>query len=147
MKQINSKPLHEGLAVIVSRIHRASSIFMAQKMADYAVGPGQHAFLLAMRDYPGMHQEDISRMLRIDKAYVTRALSQLEQRGLVQRTVDQRDKRAMCCRLTEPGQAAADEAALALESWQSKLEAALGDSSEHIHQALLNACITLEEAP
>jgi len=63
----------------------------------------QYAALTAIDDKPGIEQTALGRTAAIDKATLAAMLTRLEQRGLVERSVDGADRRRRVLHLTDEG--------------------------------------------
>ena len=65
-----------------------------------------HIVLSALDKSPGLTQVELGRALGMDKTTLTSELDRLERAGLVERTVDPRDRRARVLAVTAAGDAA-----------------------------------------
>jgi DNA-binding MarR family transcriptional regulator len=63
----------------------------------------QHILLSALHISPGMTQHELGRAVGMDKTTLTSELDRLERAGLVQRSVDPRDRRARVLAVTAQG--------------------------------------------
>ncbi len=87
-------------------LHRA-----AQRMRSVTGGAAeqhglslrQHILLSALHISPGMTQHELGRAVGMDKTTLTSELDRLERAGLVQRSVDPRDRRARVLAVTAQG--------------------------------------------
>ncbi len=61
----------------------------------------QHIFLIRIMENPGINQEDLSQLLRIDKTTTAKALKKLEEKGYVNRLKSKQDLRSLCIWPTE----------------------------------------------
>ncbi len=71
--------------------------------------PMELKVLLHIAHHPGCTASDLSRHSGRDKAQVTRLIQQLEQRGWVHRTADERDRRSHRLEITPTGEAIHDQ--------------------------------------
>jgi DNA-binding MarR family transcriptional regulator len=55
---------------------------------------GQHSFLTRIMENPGISQEELSHMLRIDKTTTAKALKKLEEKGYIKKHKSRIDKRS-----------------------------------------------------
>ncbi len=76
-----------------SIIHRQSSIALDRKLKAEQISASQYTHILVICENPGVSQEEISRLLRIDKGSVARTIQQFERKGYVTRIVSAQDKR------------------------------------------------------
>jgi DNA-binding MarR family transcriptional regulator len=99
-------------------LHRA-----AQRMRTVTGGEAEqhglslrdHIVLSALHKRPGLTQIELGRALGIDKTTLTSELDRLERSGLVERTVDPRDRRARTIAVTGKGETLRSGAATAAE--------------------------------
>jgi DNA-binding MarR family transcriptional regulator len=94
---------YESLGKWISLLYRQAQIYITHELKPYNIGYGQFPFLNALFQKDGIHQEEISQMLAIDKATTGRAMRKLEKEGYVNRVVDTKDKRAYKIFLTQKG--------------------------------------------
>jgi DNA-binding MarR family transcriptional regulator len=59
----------------------------------YDIGRGQHAFLTRIYENPGINQEELSFMLKMDKTTVAKALKKLEENNFIRRVRSSEDNR------------------------------------------------------
>jgi MarR family transcriptional regulator, temperature-dependent positive regulator of motility len=74
----------------------------AQDAADYT--KPQYALLRAVHEHPGLDQSRAVVMTGTDKATTAALVERLHRRGLLDRTVDETDRRRRLLRLTEAGE-------------------------------------------
>jgi len=88
-------------------LHRAAQRLRAETGAA-AQAHGRtlrdHIVVSALHKSPGLTQVELGRALGMDKTTLTSELDRLEQAGLVERTVDVRDRRARVLGLTAAGE-------------------------------------------
>ncbi|MBF4692128.1 MarR family winged helix-turn-helix transcriptional regulator [Fusibacter ferrireducens] len=89
---------------ILRNIHTASrSILYIRNISfsKYGLQRGQHTFLTRIVENPGITQEDISLLLRIDRTTTAKAVKKIEAKGLIIRKKSTTDRRAWCLYPTE----------------------------------------------
>lgn len=74
-------------------LHRMTMKHVADGLKEHGVGSGQAMFLLELFHCDGVRQEELSRLLNVDGATTTRAITRLTQEGLVERRPDPEDGR------------------------------------------------------
>lgn len=79
----------------ISILYRMWHIFFQRNLEDLAVPVGQIPFLRILEKFPNLSQDEISKMLYIDKATTAKALKCMEKSGLIIRKKDENDKRMM----------------------------------------------------
>ncbi|MFF2483100.1 MarR family winged helix-turn-helix transcriptional regulator [Paenibacillus sp. NPDC058071] len=79
---------------------------LSKELAPYNIGSGgQHSFLLTILSRPGITQEQLTQMLKFDKATTARSIKQLEQAGYLTREPDPNDGRSQLLFPTEKAKA------------------------------------------
>lgn len=79
---------------------------------------------------------DIEKRVSLEKSKISRAVSRLEARGLLTKSVDDADRRLLKLALTAEGSALLAQLVPIATAYQAKLEAALGGQTEALHEAL-----------
>jgi DNA-binding MarR family transcriptional regulator len=88
---------------LVRRLHQIHVAIFLEEMAEDNITPIQFGLLSALADLPGIDQLSLAEEIGIDRANVADVLTRLEGRGLVLRTVSERDNRRKLCVPTEQG--------------------------------------------
>jgi DNA-binding MarR family transcriptional regulator len=112
---------------------------MAQQMApgiDPSVDPRLLVLLNLIADRGPVRAADLVEVLAVDQSTVSRQLAALEGHGLVQRSVDPRDRRAALVEVTAEGQQAMH---LARVAWQRTLADITAGWSDERKVALLRS--------
>lgn len=78
----------------IAQIYRNNLIALSKDFANLKLGAGQYVFLAQLFETDGINQEELSEILKIDKANTARALKKLEEEGYIRRERDLYDKRA-----------------------------------------------------
>jgi len=92
---------------LVRRLHQLSTQVFTQRVleAGYDLTPVQFAALDALRHSPGVDQASLADMIAKDRATTGAVVDRLRQKGLIERVVNSRDKRARELTLTDKGEA------------------------------------------
>ncbi|EAQ04255.1 transcriptional regulatory protein [Pseudooceanicola batsensis HTCC2597] len=95
---------------LIRRLHQRSTRVFADRMreAGYDLTPVQFVALDALRENAGIDQAGLAQAIAKDRATVGAVLDRLEQKGLIERAVSRRDKRARELALTDAGRAMVD---------------------------------------
>ncbi|PKM77222.1 MAG: MarR family transcriptional regulator [Firmicutes bacterium HGW-Firmicutes-15] len=88
--------------VLTKAQHNVHQLFKAE-LAPYGVTPGQYAVLRCLWDENGLTARKLADRLYLDGSTITGILDRMEQRGLVEKLVDPKDRRALQVMLTETG--------------------------------------------
>jgi len=102
MTHVSTMPGH-----LIRRLHQISThVFMTRtKEAGFDLTSVQFAALEAIRQSPGIDQAGLAEAVAKDRATIGAVADRLEQKGLVSRKVNLRDKRARKLTLTDEGEA------------------------------------------
>lgn len=92
---------------------------------------------------PGIYVSELAQNLHIAPSQTSRMLKALEERGLIGRKVDARDRRNTCVSLTEEGQRASQETQCFMEHYMERVLRAMGE--ERV-EGLIALCNELADA-
>lgn len=76
-----------------SILHRQSDVFLSRKLYDLGLNATQFAYLMCLCENPGISQEQLSSMMRIDKGSVSKSVHQLVELDYITYTISETDKR------------------------------------------------------
>ena len=115
----------ENVGKYISQLYRRGGAFISKRMEEYNIGQGQFMFLMELYIEDGKNQEDLSKIIKIDKGTTARAIKQLEEEGYVRREKDNLDKRANKVFLTEKGMDIKEDIYKILSQWESIISQSL----------------------
>lgn len=101
--------IEDSLGYLVNRAARAFASRLATELRPFDVGIGQWAVLMHLWSNDGMTQAQLARRIAIEQPTMVRTIDRMERDGLVTRSPDPRDRRAIRISLTERGSALRDE--------------------------------------
>ena len=113
-----------------SILHRRSQQFIIEACADLVLYYSEYVMLIRLFANEGVSQDELASMLCLDKAVVTRAVKNLEERGFLHRDKDSTDRRVKRLFLTEYGKSRKNYLEGILDVWVNELAA--GMPSEEI---------------
>jgi DNA-binding MarR family transcriptional regulator len=96
--------------VAVARACHSVERALAVALQPLDLKPGQLDVLMNLYRQPGLSQHELARKLLVGRSNVTMLLPQLEQRALVRRESDEKDRRILRLFLTQSGEALLAEA-------------------------------------
>jgi DNA-binding MarR family transcriptional regulator len=105
MKKLYHKPRQFGHWASV--LHRMRNVYFEHELKPYGIGHGQDRILSMLhhltveKEYKEVKQVDLSRILYLDKATVTRSIKKLEKKGFITRTRSEKDSREYLIALTD----------------------------------------------
>ena len=79
----------------MGQINRCGGMYRTARLPENAPPPFHHNFITAICEHPGYSQDQLSRLLCLNKSTVTRRLTYLEENGFVTRSPSDVDKRVM----------------------------------------------------
>lgn len=121
----------------INIITRCGNMYRSERLKDTDLGPTHHAYLFNICRNPGISQEQLAKMIYINKSNVTRNLATLEKNGYIERRPSETDKRVM---LVFPTQKAEEVLPLLREiihDWNSLVAADLSEEELEQLQSIL----------
>ena len=119
----------------LSHISKKMHMYLNKNLEKYGISKGQiHFLLLLYKKGNGLTQEQISKLLDIDKANTTRALKKLIENGYVEKRRDEKDKRIFRVYLTQKSLQLKPKIKEVLIELEKKLT--IGISQKELEQAL-----------
>lgn len=89
----------------IAVIHRKTQIYWNRELKEYGISASEFPLLFEVYQREGITQDELSLMLALDKAAVTRTIQSLTEKGIVERRKDADDHRCNRIFLTEKGRA------------------------------------------
>lgn len=77
----------------ISLINRYTQIYLGKELKPYEMGPGQGMPFVELFANEGKSQDELSQLIKIDKATTARSLAKLEDKGYIIRKRDSADNR------------------------------------------------------
>ena len=79
----------------INLVSRSAEVFREERLKDCGIRGCQSKYVLVIAQNPGVSQEDISRMLFVNKSNVARQIGFLETAGFVKKVGNDKDRRAV----------------------------------------------------
>ena len=79
----------------INLVSRSAEVFREERLKDCGIRGCQSKYVLVIAQNPGFSQEDISRMLFVNKSNVARQIGFLETAGFVKKVGNDKDRRAV----------------------------------------------------
>lgn len=133
----------DNLHFLLMKCFHHSNKAIVQKNAALSLLPGQGKILECLAEEDGLLPKELGRRCVIDKSTITSLLSKMEQKGLIKRTQDSMDKRAVNIWLTDVGRAYSKKA---IKNGQDVDRAILDVLSRHQREELKDILKTIDEA-
>jgi DNA-binding MarR family transcriptional regulator len=98
-----SWPLDHRPGFLIRRLHQIHVALFQKNCAGFEITPLQYSLLSALAKRGTADQTTLAADVALDRTTTTGALKRLQLRQFVERSTDQRDRRAQVCRLTKAG--------------------------------------------
>lgn len=108
-------------SMIISTMHRLHFSYLNRKLEDYNITFGQVPFLIALNDNDHITQKELANAFSINEGVVTRALQKLQENKLIDRIVNQDDKREKIIIITSKGKELADVLISFEKEWEDEV--------------------------
>jgi len=140
---MTSKSRLEGMysrpGFLLKRCHQVAMAVFLEESRAYNITQSQYGCLRALREYPGVDQIALGRLVGLDRSTAAMVIRTLSGRGLIRRVVDDRDKRRMRLQLTAKGEQLLADMAPAAARAQERVMKGLPDASRKSFLAMLEA--------
>ena len=131
-EEILDKPLG-SLITTISRSHMA---FLYSEIEKLGIG-GQFQFLMGLAREDGIIQEELANNFHMNESTIARALRKLEDAGMVQRKVDENNRRRKIITVTEKGRAAVDAIAKIDQKWEERVQSLSLEEKNKLKEMLM----------
>lgn len=109
------------LGRLVGMISRAHYNYLNSSFKDLNINPTQFSFMVEIKCKKNINQHELSTNCSIDKGAVARALRKLEEQELIEREVDENNRRQNMLSLTEKGYETLNQAKTILDNWEREV--------------------------
>ena len=98
--------IYEMAGHLIRRLNQISAAIFAERMAQEGLDltSVQFAALSVIADASGIDQATLAGAIAYDRATIGGVVDRLEQKGLIERTISKKDRRARTLRLTDAGE-------------------------------------------
>ncbi len=87
----------------------------------FAISMPEWRIMMILAEYPDISADEVCRRTKIEKSVVSRAVARLLKRHLVNRDIDEKDRRRSILRLSETGLSVYDEVMPIARDYEAKL--------------------------
>ncbi|WP_178019027.1 MarR family transcriptional regulator [uncultured Paenibacillus sp.] len=127
-----------SVSKLIAYIQRINQKELAALLKPHGIGGGgNHSYLLAILMTPGLNQDQLTSMIKFDKATTARCVKQLEEAGFIARVVDEHDRRSILLYPTEKGRAFEPTLRQILADFNRQLTAVLSEAEKRQLEGLL----------
>ncbi|WP_434288363.1 MarR family winged helix-turn-helix transcriptional regulator [Celeribacter sp. SCSIO 80788] len=115
--------IHNMAGHLIRRLNQISMSVFTERMKAHGqtMTSVQFAALNAIRAHPGIEQARLAELIAYDRATIGGVLDRLESKGLILRSVCEKDRRARLVSLTETGQALLDDLIPVVRQFQDEI--------------------------
>lgn len=135
--------LEHCLNFVLTKAQQSVHQLFKAELAPYGVTPGQYAILKCLWDENGQTAKQIAERLCLDGSTITGILDRIEQKGLIEKKVDAKDRRALQVLLTKSGQELEKPLTKVIEEANRKALSSIdADRSEDLKKLLQEISLT-----
>lgn len=130
---------------LIRRLHQQSTQVFTQhaREAGFDLTSVQFAAMDAIRQHPGVDQAGVAALIAYDRATIGGVIERLVTKGLVERVVNPRDRRARELRLTEAGSELFDAFLPLVKRLQTEILAPLSDEERTLFLSLARKSLSV----
>ena len=122
------KSKKESISRQIALLYRQELWSISNLLENYNVTFAQLPFIMELYDEQGISQDSLAIKVQVDKAIATRALKQMEQKGLITREINPHDARSKLVFLTEEALSIRPHLLEILNQWNSTLTEDIADN-------------------
>ena len=136
----NAKPLrlHDFLPYKISVVSNTiSSSIAAAYQSKFGLSIAEWRIMVILAEYPGVSADEVCRKTQMEKSIVSRAISKLLRRHLIDREMDETDRRKSILHLTDTGHAVFAEVMPVAKSYEQRFTRGLsGPEKKQLYHLL-----------
>lgn len=125
-----------------SIIYRHGKMMHDRAVSQFGLTGQQMGYMKMIHDNPGISQEEIVRITRIDKGAVAKSIRDMVDKGYVVRDQNPEDKRAYCLSLTDKAEVICREGDRHCREFEKMLSEGLSEEETELFGMLLEKIIT-----
>jgi DNA-binding MarR family transcriptional regulator len=122
--------------VLTKAQNSVQQLFKAE-LAPFGVTPGQYGVLKCLWDQNGLTAKQLAERLSLDSSTITGILDRMENKGLINRYHDVRDRRALCVMITNTGKELEEPLTQAIVNANQKALSKLNEEQSEVLKKLL----------
>lgn len=124
------------LGSLITAVSRAHVAFLFKEIKKFGITGGQFQFLMGLAREDGITQEELASNFHMNESTIARALRKLEDAGMVQREVDESNRRKKIITVTDKGRAAVDVIKKKDEMWEAEIQSLSPDEKNKLKEML-----------
>lgn len=142
-------PLHDLYSrpgFLLKRCHQVSAAIFIEECREFGMTSSQYAALYVLRDYPGIDQIALGRLVGLDRSTIGLVIKLLGERDLIERTVNPHDKRRVRLMLSKAGEKLLEDIVPAARRARNRVLAGLPKELREQFVTVLEAFLVGHEA-
>jgi len=133
--------LEQCINFILTKAQQAVHQVFKAELVPYGVTPGQYGVLMCLWDENGQTVRQLADRLSLDGSTMTGLLDRMEQKGLIEKKPDPKDRRALQVLLTDNANELRESLPLAIDAANKKVLAEMNENQVQAFKKLLwNLC-------
>lgn len=126
-----------GLMKNINQIARCAEQYRTDQLAPLGLTGCQYSYILNVCRQPGVSQEQLAKLICVNKSTVARQLAQLEESGFVRREADEKDRRVIAVYRLRGQNSPMPQVRRVLREWSRYITAELDDNEKGILFSML----------
>jgi len=118
--------------------NRISTLVANAYASRFGLSINEWRIMAILGEYPGVSAEEVCQRTQMEKSIVSRAISRLLQRQLIDRQTDSQDKRRSCLRLTDNGVSVYNEIVPLSYRYEEALQCCFSNEEKQQFDQLIN---------
>jgi len=106
---------------LITYLYKDFKRYCDRQLEPYELANGVYFYLIYINRYPGCSLADLTAVMKVDKAYVTRIVKRLCELGYIRKEKSEKDSRACCLYMLEGGKAALEKIRELFFTWNQEL--------------------------
>ncbi|WP_130861970.1 MarR family winged helix-turn-helix transcriptional regulator [Bacilliculturomica massiliensis] len=116
---------------------RCEAFYIRTKMEKYGLSPLESKLLMLLKE-KRYHQDELGCQMNLDKGRIARSVSLLEDKGLIQRETNARDKRQKFVSLSDKGREMLTQISKVYKDWDDICYSGFTEEEKRLHQEFLS---------
>lgn len=113
--------MKKSIGKIITYLSRCIQQDLKTVVGPFDISVGEEPYYMALIHNDGLTQDELSKIVKVDKSATARMVKSLEEKGYITREIDPKDKRSKKIYLTEKGKAKYEPLSDALRKFNREL--------------------------
>lgn len=135
----NSNPI-----ALITYLYKDFKRYCDRQLEPFELANGVYFYLIYINRYPGCSLADLTAVMKVDKAYVTRIVKRLCELGYIQKEKSEKDSRACCLYVLDGGKAALEKIRELFFTWNHELSIGMADGEFELLTTLLHRAVEIK---